>query len=98
MIVFIGPRMRVCMHGRSPSTGDPFVPPQLTIRVHSLMQMAQDFMAVAERHSLAVVHINQVTTKIQEGQDSKLIPALGESNYASVSPPLHHMMGLNYLS
>ena len=43
------------------------------------MQMAQDFMSVAEQHSLAVVHINQVTTKIQEGQESKLIPALGDS-------------------
>ena len=41
--------------------------------------MAQDFMAVAERHSIAVVHMNQVTTKIQEGQESMLIPALGDS-------------------
>ena len=36
-------------------------------------------MAIAESHSLAVVHVNQVTTKVQEGQESKLIPALGDS-------------------
>jgi len=41
--------------------------------------MAQDLMAIAERHSVAVVQMNQVTTKIQEGQESRLIPALGDS-------------------
>ena len=65
------------------------------------LDVTQDFMAIAERHRLAVVHMNQVgplgwlaasspltshkqastqvTTKIQEGQESKLTPALGDS-------------------
>lgn len=48
-------------------------------RTRVLTQMAQDLMAVAERHALAVVMMNQVTTKVMDEQDSKLIPALGES-------------------
>ncbi|GAX84288.1 hypothetical protein CEUSTIGMA_g11710.t1 [Chlamydomonas eustigma] len=51
----------------------------LAHRTRVLTKMAQDFMAVAERHSIAVVFMNQVTTKVQEGLESRLIPALGDS-------------------
>jgi len=40
--------------------------------------MAQNLMAVAERFNLAIVLMNQMTTKVQDN-DSTLVPALGES-------------------
>lgn len=49
-------------------------------RSRLLTRMAQDVMALAERHALAAVFMNQVTTKVLDGgSTSKLVPALGES-------------------
>ncbi|KAF5833892.1 DNA repair protein RAD51 3 [Dunaliella salina] len=51
----------------------------LAARARQLTRVAQDFMALAERHNLAVVFTNQVTTRILENEQAKLVPALGES-------------------
>jgi len=52
-------------------------------RTRLLAQMAQQLMQLAEARHLAVVLVNQVTTKVHHersgGGDSKLVPALGES-------------------
>eukprot|EP00850_Spirogloea_muscicola_P016020 SM000127S26636 [mRNA] locus=s127:144054:146389:- [translate_table: standard] len=47
-------------------------------RSRLLSGMAQKLMAISDQHDLAVVLINQVTTKVN-GEKSKLVPALGES-------------------
>ncbi|KAL6753012.1 Rad51-like protein C [Haematococcus lacustris] len=47
-------------------------------RARALSGMAQDCMRLAERHSVAVVFINQVSTRL-ELNEAKLVPALGES-------------------
>eukprot|EP00803_Ostreobium_quekettii_P000806 evm.model.scf_655.5 EVM.evm.TU.scf_655.5 scf_655:56748-63748(+) len=48
-------------------------------RTRVLAQMAQDFMSLAEANDVAVVFMNQVTTKVLTGKDSKLVPALGDT-------------------
>jgi len=48
------------------------------LRSRLLGNMAQSLMAIAEKHDLAVVFMNQVTTKMS-GRSSHLAPALGES-------------------
>ncbi|MEW5299302.1 MAG: hypothetical protein WDW38_003392 [Sanguina aurantia] len=48
-------------------------------RTRVLTQMAQDLMRVCEQRQLAVVLMNQVTTRFMEDQTSKLVPALGDS-------------------
>lgn len=48
------------------------------LRTRLLMQLAQQLMALAEKHQVAVVYTNQVTTKLLANDLSKLVPALGE--------------------
>jgi len=50
----------------------------MSLRTRVLNSMAQNLMAVAEQFNLAVVLMNQVTTKIGDHETS-LVPALGES-------------------
>lgn len=52
----------------------------MSIRTRLLNTMAQNLMYLAEKHGIAVVLINQMTTKIDSHSDhSTLVPALGES-------------------
>jgi len=52
----------------------------MAARTRQLAQMAQSFMALAGERKLAVVLMNQVTTKIAAGgQGTRLVPALGDS-------------------
>lgn len=48
-------------------------------RTRVLAEMAQKLMHLAEEKDLAVVLMNQVTTKVLDNQGSKLVPALGDS-------------------
>jgi hypothetical protein len=48
------------------------------LRTRLLMQLAQQMMALAESHNIAVVYTNQVTTKVLGNDLSQLVPALGE--------------------
>eukprot|EP00884_Botryococcus_braunii_P002529 jgi/Botrbrau1/12277/Bobra.0323s0017.1 len=48
-------------------------------RTRLLSQMAQQLLHLAQLHDVAVVLMNQVTTRISEGKQSSLVPALGES-------------------
>eukprot|EP00271_Cylindrocystis_brebissonii_P001866 TRINITY_DN12185_c0_g9_i1.p1 TRINITY_DN12185_c0_g9~~TRINITY_DN12185_c0_g9_i1.p1 ORF type:complete len:351 (+),score=56.76 TRINITY_DN12185_c0_g9_i1:174-1226(+) len=50
----------------------------MALRTRLLAGMAQKLMAIADEHDIAIVLVNQVTTKVT-GESSKLIPALGES-------------------
>ncbi len=47
------------------------------LRTRLLMQLAQQMMALAETHNIAVVYTNQVTTKVLGNNLSQLVPALG---------------------
>jgi RAD51-like protein 2 len=52
----------------------------MAARTRQLAQMAQNLMALAGERKLAVVLMNQVTTKIAAaGQGTRLVPALGDS-------------------
>ncbi|KAL5016132.1 hypothetical protein ScPMuIL_005721 [Solemya velum] len=51
----------------------------MSLRTRLLTSMAQSFIQLATDSSLAVVLTNQMTTKVQQGESSRLIPALGES-------------------
>jgi len=51
----------------------------LGARARVLTGLAQDLMALAEAHGLAVVLMNQVATRVQGEGASRLVPALGES-------------------
>lgn len=59
--------------------------PDMFVRTRSLLPMAQNLANIAEKFNLAVVMMNQVTTKITNNnansgsKDSILIPSLGES-------------------
>ncbi|CAI5933890.1 unnamed protein product [Closterium sp. NIES-65] len=48
------------------------------LRSRLLASMARELLAIADEHNVAVVLVNQVTTKV-EGEVSRLVPALGES-------------------
>jgi len=50
----------------------------MSLRTRVLNGMAQNLMAIAEQHNIAVVLMNQMTTKVTNNE-SQLIPALGES-------------------
>lgn len=47
-------------------------------RTRILNGMAQQLIRLAAKHDLAVVLINQMTTKVTPGGQSRLVPALGE--------------------
>eukprot|EP00752_Nemacystus_decipiens_P005333 g4837.t1 len=53
----------------------------MSVRTRMLSRMAQQLNEVAQKHSLAVVLVNQMTTKVMTGHggESSLVPALGES-------------------
>ncbi|CBJ28124.1 rad51 homolog C [Ectocarpus siliculosus] len=53
----------------------------MSVRTRMLSRMAQQLNEVAQAHSLAVVLVNQMTTKVMTGHrgESSLVPALGES-------------------
>lgn len=53
----------------------------MSVRTRMLSRMAQQLNEVAQQHSLAVVLVNQMTTKVVTGRagESSLVPALGES-------------------
>jgi len=51
----------------------------MAARTRQLGQMAQSLMALAGRHQLAVVLMNQVTTRVNGQDQSRLVPALGDS-------------------
>ncbi|GFR44380.1 hypothetical protein Agub_g5598, partial [Astrephomene gubernaculifera] len=53
--------------------------PDMAARTRTLTHMAQQLMAAAQEYGVAVVLMNQVTTKVLEGGGAKLVPALGES-------------------
>lgn len=54
--------------------------PDMGLRTRILAQMAQNMMQLAGEKELAVVYMNQVTTKVGAGDDrGKLVPALGDS-------------------
>jgi RAD51-like protein 2 len=48
-------------------------------RTRQLAQMAQSLMAIAGTRQVGVVLMNQVTTKLTGNEQSRLVPALGES-------------------
>lgn len=48
-------------------------------RSRTVTAMAQQLIAAAQAHDVAVVLMNQVTTKVLDNGGSKLVPALGES-------------------
>lgn len=51
----------------------------LGLRTRLLHGLVQSFMKIAHEHKLAVVFMNQMTTKISPTEESRLIPALGQS-------------------
>ncbi|GAQ78819.1 hypothetical protein KFL_000190370 [Klebsormidium nitens] len=51
----------------------------MALRTRVLNGMSQKLMLLAEKHDVAVVLVNQVTTKVVGQNQSKLVPALGES-------------------
>ncbi|KAK3083621.1 hypothetical protein FSP39_000413 [Pinctada imbricata] len=51
----------------------------LSLRTRILTMMAQSFIRLATEHKLAVVLTNQMTTRFAHGEESRLVPALGES-------------------
>jgi len=51
----------------------------MNVRTRILNQMGQSLLSAAERFNIAVVVINQVTTKMTGESQSNLVPALGES-------------------
>lgn len=51
----------------------------MSLRTRVLNGMAQQLIRLAAAHDLAVVLINQMTTKLTAGGPSRLVPALGES-------------------
>ncbi|XP_061188835.1 uncharacterized protein LOC133197011 [Saccostrea echinata] len=51
----------------------------LSLRTRLLTAMAQSFIKLATEFKIAVVLTNQMTTKFSPGEDSRLVPALGES-------------------
>lgn len=51
----------------------------MSLRTRLLNGMAQNLLQLANDNKLAVVLINQVTTKVDEFKPSMLVPALGES-------------------
>lgn len=51
---------------------------ELSQRTRLLNGLAQQLIAIATRHNVAVVLTNQMTTRLRGGQ-SQLVPALGES-------------------
>lgn len=51
----------------------------MALRTRLLHGLVQSFMKMACDHTLAVVIMNQMTTKISEDEHSKLVPALGTS-------------------
>ncbi|PNW86948.1 hypothetical protein CHLRE_02g102500v5 [Chlamydomonas reinhardtii] len=53
--------------------------PDMAQRTRVVTGMAQQLISLAQTHNVAVVLMNQVTTKVLEGGGSKLVPALGES-------------------
>ncbi|CAI7867817.1 unnamed protein product [Closterium sp. NIES-54] len=48
------------------------------LRSRLLASIARELLAIADEHNVAVVLVNQVTTKV-DGEVSRLVPALGES-------------------
>ncbi|KAG2436443.1 hypothetical protein HXX76_006746 [Chlamydomonas incerta] len=53
--------------------------PDMAQRTRVVTGMAQQLISLAQTYGVAVVLMNQVTTKVLEGGGSKLVPALGES-------------------
>ncbi|KAG2454632.1 hypothetical protein HYH02_000473 [Chlamydomonas schloesseri] len=53
--------------------------PDMAQRTRVVTGMAQQLISLAQTYNVAVVLMNQVTTKVLEGGGSKLVPALGES-------------------
>uniref|UniRef100_A0A7S0VAH7 DNA repair protein RAD51 homolog 3 n=1 Tax=Polytomella parva TaxID=51329 RepID=A0A7S0VAH7_9CHLO len=59
--------------------------PDLAHRARVLMQMAQELMRVAETKNIAIVLINQVTTRIMKGDDTPVSRNMGMGSSSSMS-------------
>jgi RAD51-like protein 2 len=50
-----------------------------SVRTRLLGNMAQTLISIAKEFNLAIVLMNQVTTKMERGKKAELVPALGET-------------------